>query len=96
MKAIIHQRYWIYLLTALLLSMQSLAIWHDAEHPYHATSEQCERLESISHTPTLDVVASIPLQFITHTCVVEPILSVAFVSTALRDHHNIRAPPHSS
>jgi len=95
-KAIIHQRYWLYLLTALLLSMQSFAIWHDVEHPYHADSEQCERLEGIGHTPTLDIVTSLPLQFTTHACVVEPIFSVAFVSTALRDYHNIRAPPHSS
>ena len=96
MKHTTNQRYWLYPLTALLLLMQSFAVWHDVEHPYHAASEQCERLESISHTPTLDVVTPIPLQFIAHTCVIEAILSVAFASTALRDHHNIRAPPHSS
>lgn len=96
MKNIINQRRWLYLLTALLLFMQSFAIWHDVSHPYHTSSEQCERLESISHTPTLDIVTSLPLQFITHSCVVEPLFSVAFVSTKLRDNHSIRAPPISS
>ena len=93
MKNILNQRHWLYLLTALLLFMQSFAIWHDVSHPYHTDSEQCERLESISHTPTLDVIASIPLPYISQSCAVEALFSVAFVSKKLRNNHSIRAPP---
>ncbi|NQZ53012.1 MAG: hypothetical protein HRT93_02040 [Piscirickettsiaceae bacterium] len=92
MKNIINQRHWLYLLTALLLFMQSFAVWHDVSHPYHLASEQCERLASISHTPSLDTITSIPLPFISDSCSVEALFSVAFVSTKLRNNHSIRAP----
>jgi len=92
-KNILNQRHWLYLLTALLLFMQSFAIWHDVSHPYHTASEQCERLASIGHTPSLDTIASIPLPHISQSCAVEAIFSVAFVSTQLRNNHSIRAPP---
>ncbi len=93
MKNILNQRHWLYLLTALLLFMQSFAIWHDVSHPYHTASEQCERLASISHTPTLDTITSLPLSFISQSRAVEATSSVAFVSTQLRNNHGIRAPP---
>ncbi|NQY27062.1 MAG: hypothetical protein HRT92_07775 [Piscirickettsiaceae bacterium] len=93
MKNILKQRHWLYLLAALLLFMQTFAIWHDVSHPYHVASEQCDRLASISHTPTLDTITSIPLPFISHSCAVEARFSVAFVSIKLRNNHSIRAPP---
>jgi hypothetical protein len=92
-KNILNQRHWLYLLAALLLFMQSFAVWHDVSHPYHAASEQCERLASISHTPTLDTITSIPLPYISKSSAVEAPFSVAFVSTKLRHNHSIRAPP---
>ncbi len=93
MKNILNQRHWLYLLTALLLFMQSFAIWHDVSHPYHTANEQCERLASLSHTPTLDTITSLSLPYISQSCVVEAIFSVAFISTKLRNNHGIRAPP---
>lgn len=93
MKNILKQRHWLYLLAALLLFMQSFAIWHEVTHPYHVSSEQCQRLASIGHAPTLDIITSISLPFTSQSCAVEAIFSVAFVSTQLRNNHSIRAPP---
>ncbi|PCJ31485.1 MAG: hypothetical protein COA90_05860 [Gammaproteobacteria bacterium] len=96
MSAHLKQRQWLYLLAALVLFMQSFAVWHDVSHPFHTASEQCDRLEGVSHTPTLDLALSSPLEFNTHSRVIEPVSSVAYISTKLRDNHNIRAPPHFS
>ncbi len=93
MNSIIKQRQWLYLLTALVLLMQSFAIWHDASHPFHLASDQCQRYESISHTPTLDLVASIVPQLIAQYSTAESIITSTYVSKRLRDNHAIRAPP---
>lgn len=86
-------RQWLYLLTALLLFMQSFAIWHDASHPFHIADDQCQRFESISHTPAVSpTLAAIP-QFITQFSVDEPIYIITFAEKRLRDPHAIRAPP---
>jgi len=90
---IIKQRQWLYLLTALVLLMQSFAIWHDAEHPFHVTSDQCQRFESISHTPTLDLVTTILPQLTIQYSFVEPSVIVTYALQRLRDNHAIRAPP---
>jgi uncharacterized membrane protein len=88
------QRYWLALLTAILLLMQSFAIWHDTEHAFHTAEEQCERFEAFGHTPTLDIIASvIPLQT-TLSAVVET-TPIAFVLPTRRyEAYTIRAPPH--
>ena len=96
MNRIIKQHQWLYLLTALVLLMQSLAIWHDAEHPFHIASDQCQRFESISHTPTLDLVSIILPQLTKQYSVAEPITTITYAEKRLRDNHAIRAPPHFS
>jgi hypothetical protein len=90
---IIKQRQWLYLLTALVLLMQSFAIWHDASHAFHIASDQCQRFESISHTPSLDLVASILPQLTAQYSTAEPVITSTYVSKRLRDNHAIRAPP---
>lgn len=93
MIRIIKQRQWLYLLTALVLLMQSFAIWHDTEHPFHISSDQCQRFESISHTPTLDLTTPILPQLTIQYCAAEPSTIVTFASKRLRENHDIRGPP---
>lgn len=49
----------LYPLIALLLLMQSFAVWHGAEHSFHIEDEQCERFEAFSQAPTLDNIFTI-------------------------------------
>lgn len=93
MNRIIKQRQWLYLLTALVLLMQSFAIWHDASHPFHLASDQCQRFESISHTPTLDLATSILPQLTKQYSSAEPSFTLTYAPKRLRDNHAIRAPP---
>jgi hypothetical protein len=90
---IIKHRQWLYLLTALVLLMQSFAIWHDTEHPFHVTSDQCQRFESISHTPTLDLVTAVLPQLTTQYSVAEPSAILTYVIIRIRENHTIRGPP---
>jgi len=90
---IIKQRQWLYLLAALLLLMQSFAIWHDASHPFHLASDQCQLFESVSHTPALPLVAPILSQLISQYSITEPFITSTYASKRLRDSHGIRAPP---
>jgi len=86
-------RHWPYLLAALLLLMQSFAIWHDVSHPFHIADVECERFESISHTPTVDLTHTIsPIWTGTFSLVQAPLI-IAFSQQRLRDNHSIRAPP---
>lgn len=87
------QRYWLALLTALLLLMQSFAIWHDAEHAFHTAEEQCERFEAFGHSPTLDIVSSISVHFTTHVSVAEIIPNSSLLPTRQHEAYAIRAPP---
>ena len=93
MNRIIKQRQWLYLLTATVLLMQSFAIWHDASHPFHIASDQCQRFESISHTPTLDLVTPILPQLSAQYSVAEPSITITYAVKRLRDNHAIRGPP---
>jgi len=87
------QRHWLYLLTALLLLMQSFAIWHDVSHPFHLSDVECERFESISKTPTVDLTHSInPIWTNAFSFVQAPVI-ITFPQQRLRDSHSIRAPP---
>ena len=73
--------------------MQSFAIWHDASHPFHLAEDQCQRFESISHTPTVTPVLATTPEFITQFSVDEPIETITYAEKRLREHHAIRAPP---
>jgi len=89
----LQHHHWLYLLTAILLLMQSFAIWHDAEHAFHTAEEQCERFEAFGHSPTLDIVSSpIPL-FTTQVQVVEVLPATPSLPTRQRQAYPIRAPP---
>jgi hypothetical protein len=83
----------IYLLTALLLLMQSFAIWHDAEHAFHIEDEQCERFEAFGHAPTLDHAVTPPVLFTTPFNVVHTVQADTFLASRQRDAYAIRAPP---
>lgn len=87
------QRYWLALLTAILLLMQSFAIWHDAEHAFHTAEEQCERFEAFGHSPTLDVVSSLSVSFATQTTVVAVVPALSLLPSRQREAYAIRAPP---
>jgi hypothetical protein len=88
------QHHLLYFITALLLFMQSLAIWHDAEHAFHAETEQCERFEAFANNPTLDLVPHSPVITTAQTSVVEVVQAVALSQYKQRDAYAIRAPPH--
>ncbi len=88
-----HHHKWLYLLAALLLSLQSFAIWHDTAHPFHTADAQCERLEIIKHTP---VVGDTPPLLMTHTATLSQIIVVADQHLTVKNRHLpqlIRGPP---
>ena len=73
--------------------MQSFSMWHDASHPFHVTDVECERFESISHTPTLDL-ATIPfVHFRSYSNTAEPTASARFIPAQIHANQAIRAPP---
>lgn len=87
------RRHLFYLLAAIVLLLQSFAVWHDAEHPFHTADLQCERLDAISHLPGLDTVADVPVlrAYLSHF--VAPPASLAVLPNRQRSQHAIRAPP---
>jgi hypothetical protein len=90
------QRYWLALLTAVMLLMQSFAIWHDAEHAFHvaeAADEQCERFEAFGHAPTLDIISSVYPLYTTQITVVEVVPPAPLLPSRQRETYAIRAPP---
>jgi hypothetical protein len=48
-------RHWLYALAAIVLLLQSFAVWHDAEHAFHTAEAQCERLNAITQLPAADI-----------------------------------------
>jgi len=90
---IAHQRQWLYLLTALVLLMQSFAIWHDASHPFHLAEDQCQRFESVSHTPSIAPELAVIPEFSTQFSVDEPLINITYAEKRLREQYAIRAPP---
>lgn len=49
-----HTKYLLWLFAAALLLMQSIAVWHDAEHAFHDHIALCDQLNVVSHTPSTD------------------------------------------
>lgn len=88
-----HLRRGLYLLTAVVLLLQSFATWHDVEHPFHQAELQCERLDGINHapavhhTPTLTVIPTL----FSISRIIEPALSV--VADRTPENSAIRGPP---
>lgn len=88
-----HHFKWLYLLAALVLSLQSFAIWHDTAHPFHTADAQCERLEIIKHTP---VVNANPPSLVSSTTVLVHIVAIADHHLTVKNRHLpqlIRGPP---
>lgn len=88
-----HQRYWLALLTAILLFMQSFAVWHDAEHAFHHVDEQCERFEAFTNNSTLDTFNVISLSPVSRLTLETTFIETAHVNTKAHDAYTIRAPP---
>ncbi|NOQ76302.1 MAG: hypothetical protein GQ475_00640 [Methylococcaceae bacterium] len=89
----INQQNWLYLLTALVLLMQSFAIWHDSSHSFHIADEQCQRFESVSHTPTIEIVNTLPSEFSVPFSGVNVSLTPSHIINQQWTQHAIRAPP---
>ena len=83
----------LYLLTALLLLMQSFAVWHDAEHAFHTENEQCERFEAFANSPALDLVPHLADVSTVHTVVIKAVLPITTSWLTHHDAYAIRAPP---
>jgi hypothetical protein len=83
----------LYLLAAILLSMQSFAIWHDSSHPFHQASQECSKYDAISHTPSADLATELDITLLISPCSIEPIVSTALLEQHLQTNHPIRAPP---
>lgn len=89
----IKRGHWFYLLAALVLFMQTFALWHDATHPFHIASAECEQIAAIGHSPTkLSSPALLPF-FIVQFTELSPISRSRIIERQLSDSHSIRAPP---
>lgn len=90
----VHQkRHYLYVIAAIVLLLQSFAVWHDAEHAFHHAEAQCERLNAISHFPLADVATEVSLHQSRATLSLEvdsPVITLPF---AQRQSYLIRAPP---
>ena len=86
----------LYLITALLLLMQSLALWHDIEHPFHGHEHdvQCERFEAFANSPTLENTDSLSVITSADTSELISSLSITLFPNKQRDIYAIRAPPY--
>lgn len=49
-----HTKHLLWLFAAAFLLMQSMAVWHDAEHAFHEHIALCDQLNVVSHTPSID------------------------------------------
>jgi hypothetical protein len=84
------------LLAAMVLLLQSFAVWHDAEHPFHHEQAQCERLNAITHLPGFDWVAEIHVSTELQVVSIEPThATVSLPATRLQSYF-IRGPPLTS
>ncbi len=88
-----HSQRLFYALTAILLLMQSFAVWHDAEHEFHANVEQCERLEAFTHVPSLDIINLTTVSLSLKYSVTEDFYIETLLRKKHRDADAIRAPP---
>ncbi|WP_043887914.1 hypothetical protein [Methylophaga thiooxydans] len=88
-----YKRHWFYALAAIVLLLQSFAVWHDAEHAFHADDAQCERLNAINHVPVADISPDI-IVTPRHIIVASNHAHYVFaLPTNTRSHHAIRGPP---
>jgi hypothetical protein len=86
-------RHFILALAAIVLLLQSFAVWHDAEHPFHTAEAQCERLNAINHLPVADITPAMAVSLQTESLVSESPLYAFQLPATTRHQHAIRAPP---
>lgn len=87
------QRYWLYALAAIVLLLQSFAVWHDVEHPFHHAEVQCERLNAITHLPVADIIPELAITLHSEIAVSNTLYNVYRLTVSPRQQHAIRAPP---
>jgi len=86
-------RHYLLALAAIVLLLQSFAVWHDAEHPFHTAEVQCERLNAINHLPVADISPEMAVTLQSAIIVSEsPAYRLQLPATS-RQQHAIRAPP---
>lgn len=57
-----YSRHLIWLLAVIVLLIQTMAVWHDAEHAFHDHITLCDQLNSVSHTPSITLNNSLDIQ----------------------------------
>ncbi|HEC75231.1 MAG TPA: hypothetical protein ENI26_12800 [Methylophaga aminisulfidivorans] len=83
----------LYALAAIVLLLQSFAVWHDAEHSFHHADAQCERLNAINHIPFATINADISILSVLKSVFIETDSSVPTLPATQLSHYSIRAPP---
>lgn len=83
----------LYVMTAILLLLQSFAVWHEVAHPFHIDEVQCERLSAINHLPSADLHSNVNIPH--HFVAIETDNSIFSFTLPVRqrEQHTIRAPP---
>jgi hypothetical protein len=87
------KRHWFYALAAIVLLLQSFAVWHDAEHAFHTAEAQCERLNAINHLPVADISPEINVVQLSSHVDSKQTPYVFLLPASPRSQHAIRAPP---
>jgi|AZIC01.1.fsa_nt_gi hypothetical protein len=93
MKRVLPSYRLLYLLAAILLGMQSFAIWHDTTHPFHHVSQECSKFEAISKSPTADLATSPQLLTLFSVASIKHIDATPLLRQHLQTTPPIRAPP---
>ncbi|WP_438970512.1 hypothetical protein [Methylophaga sp.] len=87
------KRHWLFALAAVVLLLQSFAVWHDAEHAFHTADAQCERLNGINHLPIVDITPELAVTLQTENSIGETDTYTFLLAFVSRQQHAIRAPP---
>ncbi|EMR13443.1 hypothetical protein MPL1_05072 [Methylophaga lonarensis MPL] len=83
----------IILLAATVLLMQSLAVWHDAEHSFHDHVAECERLIFVSQQSPLASTPGLVPSIRQALSLLDISLAVSQLQRLISYQYGIRAPP---
>lgn len=86
-------RHWLYALAAIVLLLQSFAVWHDAEHGFHTAAEQCERLNAINHLPVADITPELVVTVLATLVDYTETTHRSLIVSRPDQQYAIRAPP---
>jgi hypothetical protein len=86
-------RHWLYALAAMVLLLQSFAVWHDAEHPFHTAEAQCERLNVITQLPAADITPELAVYSRSAPVEVAEVSYRSVLASRPNPQQAIRAPP---